>query len=455
MSKRTIALVITFVTSTGCGGAAGESPVGEERPRRGGAEEAPLRPTAEEQSDEVQSSPHGGSPIERTPRPAPHPVVRPSGDRAALVAETVKFYAQWKARYLVEDCGPGQFYVGLAGEPVAGGNTPDTITFSEAHGFGMLIVASIGGLDPDGRRIFDGLHRFFRDHPTDRSPDLMSFSQVSGCRVSPRGRSSATDGDLDIAHALLVANARFGRDGEVDYLAEARKVIAAIKTYEFDRETHLPLLGSWAQAGVGKLGTTTRSSDLHLDHFRAFAAATNDRFWSDTVDRQWSLIDHLQTAYAPETGLLSDFVIETRTAPKPPHGKVLEGPKDGMFAWNACRVPLRLGTDCVVSGDPRARRAVGRMNTWIRAETGGDPRKIDNGYQLDGRRITDRLGNEAAFVAPFGVAAMCGDEGNQAWVDAIWAHLVGLPIEKENYYGNTIKMLAMIVMSDLWVDPGS
>ena len=380
--------------------------------------------------------------------------ILPSGDAASRDAALLEFYTAWKKRYLVAGCTPGRIYASIAadGSRGGGGKVEDSITVSELHGFAMVIVAAMANLDPDAHRLFDGLYAYFRDNPSERSADLMAWNQIVGCLPSPEGTSSATDGDLDIAHALLIADQRFGSAGAVNYRAAALRVIEAIRAEEMDPLTHLTLLGDFATPGVGRHGESTRTSDFMIDHFRGFAAVTADGFWSSAVDAHWDLVLRLQDRFAPATGLLPDFVIHTRTDPEPPPGTWLETENDPNYGWNACRVPWRLGTDYLVSGDPRGHAALTRLNTWVRASTGDDPSKIDNGYRLDGRGITPFIRNESAFLAPFGVAAMI-DVSNQAWLDRIWELVRAIPIGEDNYYGNSIKMLSMIVMSGRWPVP--
>jgi hypothetical protein len=111
-------------------------------------------------------------------------------------------------------------------------------------------------------------------------------------------------------------------------------------------------------------------------------------------------------------------------------------------------VPWHLGADFVVSGEPRAKAALTPINAWIQKQTSGDPSKIVDGYSLAG----DATGSSAvlAFVAPFGVGAMV-DAKNQAWLDAIWKQVVANP--KTEYYGDTIKMLTLLIMSNNWFQP--
>ena len=76
---------------------------------------------------------------------------------------------------------------------------------------------------------------------------------------------------------------------------------------------------------------------------------------------------------------------------------------------------------------------------------GWDPTKIVGGYTLEGRKKSN--GYELSYAAPFGVGATV-DVSQQAWVNSIWTNIVGVPIASDHYYGNTLKMQAMLVLSN-------
>lgn len=42
---------------------------------------------------------------------------------------------------------------------------------------------------------------------------------------------------------------------------------------------------------------------------------------------------------------------------------------------------------------------------------------------------------------------------NQQWLNAIWQNLRDQSLENNDYYGNTLKLLSMIVMSGAWLRP--
>jgi hypothetical protein len=211
------------------------------------------------------------------------------------------------------------------------------------------------------------------------------------------------------------------------------------------------VLGDWVvPSESAKYYASTRSSDFMPDHTRSFEALTGDADWATLRDHTYAIIASLQTDFAPTTGLLPDFVKNPLDAPAPVAGNFLESGNDGRYSYNACRDPWRLATDVLVSGEPRAKAAVQKINTWIRGVTANDPANIKSGYKLDGAAIGGADYLSMAFVAPLGVGAMV-DGGNQAWLNDLWDLVVATPLTTDGYYENTLKLLAMIAMSgNLW-----
>lgn len=365
------------------------------------------------------------------------------------------FYEKWKSRYLVTGCGDGRAYVfvNADGSDTGGNRDPDSISVSEGHGYGMLITVLMAGYDPQARAYFDGFYRFLRDHPSRHSPQLMAWNQITGCANATRGddgSDSATDGDVDIAFALSLADRQWGSEGPINYLEEARRMIRAIREHEINPSTHLPLLGDWATVAEPAYYYGTRPSDFMPDHFRVFRAVASDIAWTVVVDSGYRLLRSVQEKFSPEAGLVPDFIKDTNTTPRPVEPWYLETSDDGHFSYNACRVPWRVATDYLTSGDSRARDLVRPMTAWFRHAAQDTPRRIGDGYDLGGEAFSHQ--RAMAFVAPLGVAAMV-DAQNQQWLDALWAEIVRTPREDEEYYGNTLKMLAMIVLSGNWWTP--
>jgi endo-1,4-beta-D-glucanase Y len=377
----------------------------------------------------------------------------PRVGQPALDTATTAFYELWAARYLVPACVADQLLVSAnAGKAVPinpSGQAPGTLTTSEAHGYGMIIVALMAGHDPRARERFDALYRYYRAHPADDATHLMAWNQVTGCKDAPGDAGSATDGDLDIGFALLLADAQWGSAGAIDYRGAALALLSEALRLDVLDGSDLPSLGSDARDMETRYQHGTRTSDFMPDHFRAFALATGQARWQHVADASLDLATHVQQTFCP-AGLLPDFIVQTQTAqprPAPPH--YLEGPHDGQYAWNACRVPWRLATDWLVTGDPRSLAIAQKLSGFFARHTRGQPKQIGEGISLAGKPLPDADGESLAFLAPLTVAALLpGSE--QAWLDALWTELVARPLDADDYYGNTLKMLAMIVVSGNW-----
>ncbi len=384
-------------------------------------------------------------PFASHPMPYASGSILPSHVTAAARDQAVSdFYDAWKARFLKQGCGSGRYYVATATQT---GN----LTVSEGHGYGMIITALMAGHDANAQLYFDGLFAYFRDHPTATHQHLMSWYQDTSC-ADAQGNDSASDGDLDVAFALLLADKQWGSCGAINYLAEAQQVIGDLDDGDVDAAMGYTLLGDWVVPGDAQYYPSTRSSDFMVDHFRSYAVASGNGGWSALRDRTYAIVDALQSGYAATTGLLPDFVIDPATAPQPAPSHFLEGANDGRYDYNACRDPWRLATDFLVSGDGRAKTAVQRIETWIRGATGGDPTAIKSGYHLDGTMSSGADYLSMAFVAPIGVGAMV-DAANQTWLNDVWDLVVATPITTDGYYENTLKMLALLVMSGNWWAP--
>lgn len=358
--------------------------------------------------------------------------LKPSGSQKDNDAKVLAFYQKWKANFIKQNCGNGWYQV----------YSPDADHdyVGEAQGYGMVITATMAGADADARKIFDGILKYVLDHPSSINKDLHAAEQNASCK-SVNGSDSATDGDLDIAYGLLLADRQWGSSGTYDYKALAVKRINAIKKSEVHSGTRLTKLGDWSS---GDYDQVSRTSDWMPGHFKAFRKATGDGTWDAVRNKTQQVTADLQAKHAVKTGLLPDFVENTTSTPRPPAEQVLEDPHDGDYHWNACRDPWRLGTDAAQTGDAASKKAALKLSSWSRSKAGGNPSKLVNGYRLNGTAYGD--GNDAAFFAPFAVAAM-NDADGQAWLDALWKKMVATAPGSDDYFSASIQLQSMLVVT--------
>lgn len=378
-----------------------------------------------------------------TPAPAASSYVpgtlRPSADQSVVDAALTRYWAFWKTNFLSTKCGSGTYAV-LSKDA-------DHAYVAEGEGYGMTIAAMMAGKDSQAKAIFDGILKFVKAHPSVNNKNLHAAEQDANCK-SVNGSDSATDGDLEIAYGLLLADKVWGSAGTVNYLAEAKRVINAIKASEVNSSTHFLLLGDWADDAQYK--NSSRTSDWMPGHFRAFEKATGDSAWGTIRTTHENAINKLQSQYAPGTGLLPDFVVNTNSTPKPAPADFLEGEYDGAYSWNACRDPWRLGADAITAGGSAALNQARKLNSWIKSATGGDPAKIGSGYTLAGKPT--ETGAHPCFTAPFAVAAMT-DPGSQAWLDKLFTRITGFTPDKTDYYGTGITLQVLIILSGNFLAP--
>ena len=356
--------------------------------------------------------------------------------------QVTTFYDLWKSNYLINGCDTNHYYVDFAS-----GNTN---TVSEAHGYGMMIAPLMAGYDVNAKKYFDGMYRYYKDHPSSLTPYLMAWKQITGC-IDSDGPDSATDGDIDVAFGLLLAHAQWGSNGTINYLEEAKLMIDDIMgatKYKGDinQQYNTIKLGDWVSSGSYMKGT--RTSDFIMDHFRVFARATNDTIWYNVVNKCYGLINEMQTNYSSQTGLLPDFIVDVDYNAKPASADYLEGDHDGHYSYNACRDPWRMTNDYLTSGDQRPKDATVKIAKWLESSANGNVNNVWAGYRLNGSKYVSWTDN--SFTAPFTVGAML-DTDNQVWLNTLYDEIKDFD-SNGGYYDNTLTLLSMITISgNYWV----
>lgn len=368
--------------------------------------------------------------------------IKPGGVTSEIMNASVgQFYDYWKQKYLKTKLVslPGGYYVAseITGNPQ--GFKP--LGTSEGLGYGMIITAIMAGYDKDARMLFDGLFKTARAFHSKTNPALMGWV-VADDKKAQGAFGSATDGDLDIAYALILAHLQWTSNGSIHYFNEAKAIIEALETANITLSKRLNL-GDWQS----KSTSATRPSDWMTAHMQLFHTASGKKIWLDLRNNAYDLVEALQANYAATTGLLPDFAWDNPI--KPVNPDFLEGPNDGNFYYNACRVPLRLILDYAHNDEPRAKIALERMMDWIIIQTSNKPALVKAGYSLRGEVLPGSNYFDAVFVAPL-VAAAISDEKYQHFLTAGWPLLTR---SKSNYFADTINLLCQLGISGNWWAP--
>ncbi len=342
-------------------------------------------------------------------------------------------YNYWKSSFLKPTNLPGGYYIkgGCTGCSVPSKGT------SEGHGYGMIITALMGGYDAQAKTYFDGLYKFFDTHRSTINSELMGWNVAVDERTN--AFSSAADGDMDIAYALLLAHYQWGSGGAINYLQEAKDMINnGIKASLIHPSSLRVMMGDWDNNAL-----ETRSSDWMTAHFRAYQTATSDTYWSSVANKVYQMVDQLNTN---NLGILPDFVDGNPASPD--FNNATGEPNSQDYYWNACRTPLRIVTDFAHYGTQAARTQSNRFVNWAKTDIGTNFGTFASGYAVSGQVVGSRYG-PAAFVAPL-VAASITNSSNQSFLNTGWGYIKN---KQEDYYGASINLLSMLVISGNWWIP--
>ncbi len=357
-----------------------------------------------------------------------------------MEAHVQQYWDYWSGKYLKQSTVETTWYYVL-GE--SNGDTPsswggtDAKATSEGHGYGMIITALM-----DKQTEFDGLYNMYKAFPSTINKNLMSWIIPENEDTNLRS-DSASDGDIDIAYALLLADAKWGLTGTINYKGEAVRIINSIMESEISHTTWRVLLGDWDSDDY-----STRPSDWIPDHFRAFKEATGDIRWDNVIETLYDTRIKIYSSYSPVTGLMPDFIVND--PPEPAPANFLEDENDGNYYYNACRVPWRIACDYVLYGSSNGKKpktTLQPMENWITDITGNNPAGVKAGYRLNGTPLTEDT--DMCFTAPF-IAGAVSDPEYQEFLDSGWDLIKG---NESNYFNDTITMLTMLLISGIWESP--
>lgn len=281
-------------------------------------------------------------------------------------------------------------------------------TASEGIGYGMILAVYFGD-----QPLFDGLWRYEQLHLDDNG--LMNWDIGPDGVTSGAGMGAATDGDVDIAWALVMADRQWGGQGALakPYLDYAKELIGLIWTHEVDhaRGEMLKAGDKWGDVDV------TNPSYFAPAYFRVFGKVTGQTDnWNKVIDANYAILAKSLNATSgnASNGLAPAWCDSS--------GKPVEAFAGAPthFQNDATRVPFRVGQDYCYFGEPRAKQYLALISSFY---SGVGVANIVDGYDLDGTPRPDRAvgGLQAAsFVGPAAVAGM-SDAAFQPLVDQGYA----------------------------------
>lgn len=326
-------------------------------------------------------------------------------------------YDTWKANF-VADCASGRKRIKF--------DDPSK-TVSEGIGYGMLLSVYMAD-----KTLFDGLWLYYKDNVN--SNGVMNW-KINGCS-GIEGANGATDAELDVAFALIVADYQWGSAGNLNYKTDAKTLIAAVKTHEIEANTLVLKPGD--QFGGSQI---TNPSYFSPAYYRAFGAFTNDAaFWNSVAAKSYTIINNNLTVNNAIGGLVSDWCTESGaySAIASQNGYNREGK---AYTYDAARTPWRIAVDYLWYGSADAKTYAKKASDFVRVNLGGSA-NIKDGYNQNGT-LAGQYHN-ATFVGAFACAAMAGE--NQTHLDASYTDLKNLN-EPNSYFNHTLKTLYSLLLT--------
>jgi len=263
-----------------------------------------------------------------------------------------------------------------------------------------------------------------------------------GSGTTANGQNAATDGDEDMAYALLWADARWGGKGALSdtYKGYALKQIDLIWKYEIDHG-----MGDAVTAGDHFGGAEVLNISYFAPaYYRVFGQATGKSSdWDKVVASSYKILNATLNATNKnaDNGLVPAWSTPAGV-PQAPSGTSM--PTNHQL--DSCRTPFRFGQDACWFADPRAKTYLAKISAFYQ-QVGAD--KIANGYNLDGSAnpTTPTLHQSAAFVGPAAVGAMSDpayaklrDQGYQGVATL-------MQLDGSTYYTESWTALSLLMMT--------
>jgi endo-1,4-beta-D-glucanase Y len=339
-------------------------------------------------------------------------------------------FQDWKSTVVTAD-GAGGFL--RVKKPDSG--TVIGSTVSEGIGYGMVLAVYL-----DDQALFDGLWKYEQLHLNQNG--LMNWEIGPDGNVTAGGSGGATDGDEDMAWALIMADRQWGGRGTLSdtYLNYAVKLVGAIWSFEVDhtRQDMLKPGDQWGDVDI------TNPSYFAPAYYRVFGQVTgNTADWNQVVDSSYTILNNSLNA---ASGNLQNGLVPAWCSSSGVPGGQAGAPLN--FQNDATRTPFRIAEDYCFSNEPRAKAYLAKITAFY---AGVGVANITNGYDLNGTPDPDKVypaGLQAAsFVGPAAVAAMYSAQYQQFSQDG-YAELATLKLSAGTiYYQKSWTALSLLMLT--------
>lgn len=318
-------------------------------------------------------------------------------------------------------------------------------TVSEGIGYGMIISVFAGDY-----ATFNSLWTYNRGIRAYQNTELMPWKNSSySYEINAAAKSSATDADMDIATALILA---YYSTGLAEYLTDALKIVKAM----WDEEVSPTYLLYSGNTPTWKKET----SAYNLSYFspialKLFAAVDPDptHQWTKVLDTMYAFMRSIQTA---GTGVLPDWVNNAGVAINPNNNSADK--TYWMFHQESVRIPWRLAWDYYWTQDTRAAEILNTLNAFISEKSAGDPANLVNTGKVMYSAVPGMEDGSTNKLVSHWYGAWCltGMAGNQAWLDkCVTGFNTTQTISGFNYFPHILQTMYSELMNGMFVKPAA
>jgi endo-1,4-beta-D-glucanase Y len=358
-------------------------------------------------------SPSNGAPAKPFPQNASIGTCAPATNAENFSSAIAQAYARWTSHFVQND-------------RILAPEQQGAIT-SEAMGYGMMIAAAMGD-----KAAFDKFHGYVKSQGGTGS-GLMTWKNG--------GSGSASDGDIDIAFALLMGHAQWPSGG---YKAASDSMAAAILSQDI-------------VSNVVRGGSSFQSAPFNPSYFAPAAFRKFGATFSAAISANYSLVD--ANVNANTKGVPTDWADPSTGAPSGPGSaqvtsEITDG-NNGAMGYDSARVPWRLGLDaCLGGGNTTALKAIVDFFA-AKYDSGATIDLMKAGwYKTNGMVHTAAKDSQGSYIGPIGAGAMA--MGNTAMRDRAFRTILDILESGDfnhTYFPSTVGLLTLLMMSGNFPTP--
>jgi len=295
----------------------------------------------------------------------------------------------------------------------------------------MLIMVYMSSTQADHQSEFDKLYAFWNKYAKSGGGMNWHINTQNG-KVDD---GTATDADLDVALALIMAAKQWGND---QYLSKAKSLITWIKSNDMESDGRVKAGSNWNPA--------LNASYVFPAAFQLFYDVTNDSFWKTAITTN---LDHISKCQNATTGLMPDWC--SWSDHKPTNAGQVSGGSGGYYD-DATRTPWRMAWGYYWYGISEAKAVNDKILPWLEKSTFGNANLIWPGYSLTGTSPYNMFVT-STYAGGLGLAMASADNPGyylETVYDAL-ANTVGkkspTSAKGEAYYPATLNILYLLTMS--------